>query len=81
MADQELSKRSIVQDGGSLSIIRRKNIILHNNYGYEDMELDNPENSIKINKNLIISKIGVLLNREIDMLDDIKNSIGVKQGL
>lgn len=77
MADQELSKHSNIQNGGSL-IRLRKILQLDNNYHYEDIELDNPEKGMKINKKLIISKIDNLLHNEINMFQKIKNSISRK---
>jgi hypothetical protein len=76
MADQELSKYSKIQDGGqkigkSRKLERgklHKRLLMYNNYDYEDIELDNPEKGIKMNKNIIMSKIDNLLHREIDML-------------
>ena len=76
MADQELSKHSGVQDGGKNGHkYSGKRLQLHNNYNYDDLELDNLEKGVKVNKKLIISKIDNLLNSEIDMLSEIENSI------
>ena len=88
MADQELSKHSGVQDGGQDGgqnggqdggqdggKYSGKRLQLHSNYKYEDIELDNPEKGLKINKKLIISKIDNLLHSEINMLSEMENSI------
>jgi hypothetical protein len=86
MADQELSKHSGVQDGGQNGgqnggKYSGKRLRLHNNYDYDDIELDNLEKGVKVNKKLIISKIDTLLHNEIEMLNDIENSISRKKKL
>jgi hypothetical protein len=79
MADQELSKHSQIQDGGTsskrLNKLRSNKLRLNNNYEYEDIELDNPEKGVKINKKLIIAKLDTLVHDEIDIMNKIKHSI------
>lgn len=79
MADQELSKHSGMQDGGQYGGKNSgKRLQLHNNYDYDDIELDNLEKGVKVNKKLIISKIDNLLHSEIYMLSEMENSFSRK---
>jgi hypothetical protein len=71
-------------NGGKIERVSKKSkIILHNDYSFEDIELDNKDINLKIDKtktttlknNFIIEKIQKMLKNEIQFLGKLSNSI------
>ena len=77
-------KDKIIMNGGKIEKVSKKSkIILHNDYSFEDIELDNKDINLKIDKtkttslknNFIIEKIQKMLKNEIQFLGKLSNSI------
>ena len=78
----DISRGNIIAEGGSIS--KKSEIILHDNYSFEDIELDNNKdinlNTVKTKSslsktNFIIEKIQKMLKNEIQFLGKLSNSI------
>lgn len=70
-----LSKTLVEKVGGGKNILlKSRPIILHENYAYEDIDLDN-NYKLEQNKKTIMKKINDLSENEIDVLDKVKKMI------